>query len=240
MPTLFTRVSEFFMQGIADALSVGSSIRVPHIGECEITGHLGPDLGPSGWSMQIDFAFPHSHSQMTVCLFTFGSCLLDDVKQYALPEPTYKDVTDEEFPPAHQAAWHELREEVHRELNAMGLTYGFEDEKEPDYYLIDDYLPSSGISGNLNKPGLLTPTLAKLCQSLLKKHSGWNFWIRFDLVFKDPRYRGRSEGLLIREDRIVLDMNLQRLHEEFGSAIGWPLDPANRNNVQQTNFSGSE
>lgn len=44
---------------------------------------------------------------------------------------------------------------------------------------------------------------------------------RFELNFGDPRYHGRKESLTIRGDRVVLDMNLERLKQEFGEEFKW-------------------
>lgn len=223
MPDLYTRVGEFFIQGVAKALSVGRQIQVPHIGECKVVSQIEPRLHQGNWSMQVDIGFPNSKSQMTIGLYTCGSCLLDDVEKYTLPQPTYEDETDKEFPPEHQTAWYSLLDDLEKELTAVGLVGGSQDET--DYYLIEDYYPSRGISGCLRKPSVITPDIANRCQSLLRKHGGWNFWIQFDLELDDPRYHGHNERLLVREDRVVLDMNIPRLHGEFGTEFGWPMEP---------------
>jgi len=223
MPDLYTRVGEYFLQGVAKALSVGTSVQVPHIGECNVVSHLEPRLHQGNWSMQVNIGFPNSHSQMTIGLYTCGSCLLDDVEKYPLPSPTYVDETDREFPPEHQTAWYSLLDDLDDELKAAGLAGGSQDGT--DYILVEDYYPSRGISGCLRKPSVVTPNLAKLCQSLLRKHSGWNFWIQFDIELNDSRHHGHNERLLIREDRVVVDMNIQRLQEELGPDFGWPMEP---------------
>lgn len=112
MPDLYTRVGEYFLQGVAKALPVDTSTQIPNIGECNIVSRLEPRLYQGNWSMQVNIGFPNSHSHMTIGLCTCGSCLLDDVEKYTLPSPTDEDETDKEFPPEHQTAWHSLLDDL--------------------------------------------------------------------------------------------------------------------------------
>jgi hypothetical protein len=136
-----------------------------------------------------------------------------------LPEPDFEDDLEKEFPKEHQEAWFKLHGELEDLLTEMGLTGGYEDGS--DFYLIDDYYPSRGISGSLHKPGVVTVDLVRRCQELLQQHSGWDFWIQFDLDFKDPRYKGKDERVLIREDRVVYDWDKERLLREFPGEFVW-------------------
>lgn len=52
--------------------------------------------------------------------------------------------------------------------------------EETDFYLIEDYYPSEGITGSLHRPSALTEDLARRCQELLKKHSDHDFSIRIE------------------------------------------------------------
>jgi hypothetical protein len=219
MPDLYARIGQLVMKAVAEQLAKIPSIKVPHVGRCTIDNVEPPGIHAGNWSFNFDVKFPKSSSQLTLCVFTSGSCLLDDVERLKLPPPDFEDDLEKEFPKEHQEAWVALREALYKELKSLGLKAG--STKGSDYLLVDDYYPSRGISGSLHKPKIVTSKLAARCQELLKKHGGWDFWIQFDLYFKDRRYKGKHEHLLIREDRIVLDANIARLEREFPGEFAW-------------------
>jgi hypothetical protein len=219
MAELYTRIGQLMTKAVAEHLT-GSDIDVPHIGRCKIVSVQPPHIHSGNWLFTFDVAFPNSNSNFTLGVSTFGSCLLDDVKKIPLPAPDFEDELEKEFPKEHQEAWFKLHESLEDLLTQLGLKGG--SEEGSDFYLIDDYYPSRGISGSLHKPRVVAPNLVKQCQELLKQHSGWDFWIQFDLDFKDTRYKGKNERVLIREDRIVFDWDKQRLEREFTGEFKWP------------------
>lgn len=219
MAELYTRIGQLMTKALAEQLS-GAEIDVPHVGRCKVVNVQPPHIANGNWLFTLDIGFPNSNSQYTLGVSTFGSCLLDDVRQLPLPEPDFEDDLEKEFPKEHQDAWFTLHDELEDLLTELGLTGDHEDGS--DFYLIDDYYPSRGISGTLNKPAAITPELVRRCQDLLKKHTGWNFWIQFEFDFKDPRHKGKDERLLVREDRIVFDFDQTRLRREFPGEFAWP------------------
>jgi hypothetical protein len=215
MPTRYTRFGEYFLQGIAKLLSEGTAVDVPNVGRCTIVGQVEPRINSSNWFMQVDIGFPNSDSQMTIGLYTLGSCLLEDSENIELPQPTYEDPNDRRYPREHQDAWFRLLNALEDQLHKAGYVVGSSDDN--DIYLITDYYPSDGISASLLKPVVVSEVLIELCQKLVKEHTGWNFWIRLGFDFTDKRYNGVSESILIREDRVVYDFNRERLYSEFGN-----------------------
>lgn len=219
MPSRYSRFGQVCTLALRDHFSSIGTIEVPSVGVCTVENVLEPYINSSTWSFTFDLRFPNSYSSMTLGVFTFGSCLMDDTEQVQLPPADFEEETEKEFPKEHQDAWCALRDAVREELTGLGLRDGSDDDS--DFYLIDDYYPSRGIAGSLHNPAAVTFDLASRCQSLLQKHAGWNFWIQFDLDFSAPDYAGRDERLLIREDRIVLDMNVARLEREFPGNFKW-------------------
>jgi hypothetical protein len=217
MPTRYTRFGELFMQGLAKALAEGTTIEVPHVGSCRVSHVADPRMHHSNWSMHVSIAFPNSHSDMTVGLYTFGSCLMDDTESISLPEPTFVDENDTIFPREHQDAWYRLLDSLEAELESGGYKVGSADNC--DIYLITDYMPSEGISASLLNVSSAKPELLSICQSLVRKEPKWKFWIRLGFDFVDERHKGDSESILVRPDRIVHDYDAVRLLEEFGADL---------------------
>ena len=217
MPDRYTRFGEFFMQGLARVLAEGTPVPVPHVGECKVRHVSDPRMHHSNWSMQVDISFPDSYSGMTIGMYTFGSCLMDDTEKITLPEPTYTDENDSIYPKEHQEAWFRLLDSLENELEAQGYRVGSSDDS--DVYLITDYMPSDGISASVLKPTQLKPGLIKLCQELVRKEADWKLWIRLAIDFPDPRHHGHSENILVRSDRIVHDYDARRLAAEFPNEI---------------------
>jgi hypothetical protein len=218
MPDLYARFGQIFTQAMRDHLLKTRAVKVPHVGACAFENVQDPEIHNGNWSFTFDLRFPNSGSSMTLGFLTFGSCLMSDAEQLSLPTADFEDPLDKEFPREHQEAWYKLRDALREELLSLGFS---DDLNNGDFYLIDDYYPSRGISGSLRRPSLVTPKLAAQCQMLLRRHTGWDFWIQFDLDFRDPRHKGRDEGLLIREDRIVPDLNVSRLKQEFPGEFTW-------------------
>lgn len=178
----------------------------------------------SNWSMQFSICFPDSCSEMTIGMYTFGSCLMDDTENIALPQPTYEDERDEIYPNEHQAAWFRLIDALEAELEGAGYSIGSTDDD--DFYLVTDYMPSNGISCSVLKPELLTLELIDRCQRLTRSEVEWNLWVRLGFDFVDKRHKGHSENILVRPDRVIHDYDAARLRSEFGSE--WSLwVPAN-------------
>lgn len=217
MPSRYTRFGEFFMQGLAQTLAEGTAIDVPHVGRCVVRSVLEPHMHHSNWSMQVSISFPNSHSDMTIGMYTFGSCLMDDTEKIQLPEPTYTDEQDKIYPNEHQEAWFRLLDSLEAELEAAGYSIGSSDDS--DFYLITDYMPSDGISCSVLKPILVTQELIDRCQRLAKNEASWNLWIRLGFDFVDDRYKGHSENILVRPDRVAHDYDSARLQNEFKNEI---------------------
>jgi hypothetical protein len=217
MPSRYTRFGEFFMQGLAKTLAEGTSVDVPHVGKCNVRHVSEPHMHHSNWSMQMSISFPDSHSEMTIGMYTFGSCLMSDTETIALPEPTYTDEADTIFPRQHQEAWYRVLDSLESELERHGFKVGSSDDC--DIYLITDYMPSEGISASVLQPSALRSELISLCQTLVRGEPEWNFWIRLALEFTDKRHHGHSENVLVRPDRVVNDFDLARLRREFGTEI---------------------
>lgn len=217
MPDKFTRFGEFFMQGLAKTLAEGTVVHVPHVGACAV-GHVSePRLLQSSWSMNVDISFPESYSNMTIGMFTFGSCLMKDTESITLPAPTYSNEEDDARYKAHMDAWFRLLESLERGLESMGYTVGSSDGC--DMYLITDYMPSDGISALALKPSVLKPELIRLCQELLRQEAKWNFWIRLTFDFPKEKHKGFDENILVRPDRVVHDYDAVRLAKEFPGEI---------------------
>lgn len=214
MPSRYTRFGEFFMQGLAKALAEGTPVDVPHVGRCTIRNVLEPHMHHSNWSMQVSISFPDSYSEMTIGMYTLGSCLMEDTEKIELPEPAYEDEKDEIYPSEHQEAWFRVLDSLETELEAAGFRVGSADED--DFFLGTDYMPSDGISCSVLKPGLLTEELIARCQRLAKAEAVWNIWIRLAFDFADKRHRGHAENILVRPDRVVHDYDAARLRQEFG------------------------
>jgi hypothetical protein len=214
MPDPYARFGQLFTRAIRDHLVNARTIEVPVIGRCAIENIDEPRIGRGNWHFTFDLKFPNPYSSMTLAVMTYGSGLMSDAEQLELPPADFEDDLEKEFPPEHRDAWFALLDEVKAELASLGLNGG-------DYYLIEDYCPSRVILGSLYAPGVVTPGLASRCQMLLRKHAGCNFWIQFDLEFADALYKGKDERLLIREDRIVLDLNVSRLKQEFPGEFSW-------------------
>ena len=217
MPTRFTRFGEFFIQGLADALAEGTPIDVPHVGRCKVRRIGEPMMGQSNWSTQVAIAFPDSYSEMTIVMYTFGSCLLRDTETIPLPEPTYTDERDDQFPPEHGEAWYRALELLEAKLERAGFAVGSSDDC--DLYLITDYMPSQGISASVLKPAALRKDLISICRSVVRAEPSWNFWIRLALEFSDGRHNGHNENVLVRPDRVVKDFDARRLRAVFGQEI---------------------
>jgi len=217
MPTRYTRFGEFFMQGLAKVLAEGTVIEVPHVGRCLIRNVQEPYLLSSNWGTQVDISFPGSDSQMTIGMYTFGSCLLDDTEAIPLPDPTYEDDADKDYPPEHQEAWYRVLDLLEAELAAAGFTVGSSDDH--DFYIITDYMPSAGISCSVLHPKLVSKELISRCQRIAKTESQWNIWIRLEFNFVDKRHSGYSEHVLVRPDRVVHDYDPIRLLAEFPNEI---------------------
>jgi len=217
MPDRYTRFGEFFMQGLADLLAPGTCVNVPHVGTCRIRNVIEPRIHHSNWSMQLDISFPDSYSQMTIGLYTFGSCLLKDTEAIELPDPTYIDENDTHFPAEHQEAWGRLLVGVESELTKLGYRVGSEDAC--DFYLIEDYMPSEGVAALVLRPEAFTREVVASCQNLVQSEPNWNLWVRFGFEFTDKLSKGHQESVLIRSDRIVHDYNAKRLEQEYGQRI---------------------
>lgn len=217
MPDRYTRFGEFFMQGLAQLLAPGTVVNVPHVGACPIRSQIEPRMHHSNWSMQVDISFPDSYSQMTVGLYTFGSCLLKDTESIALPDPTYLDENDTLFPAEHQEAWGRLLDAIEAELTGRGYKVGSSDEC--DFYLIEDYMPSEGVSALALKPEAVTQEVIAACQGLAQVEAKWNLWVRFGFEFTDKLSKGHQESVLVRPDRVVRDYDATRLQREYGSRI---------------------
>jgi hypothetical protein len=224
MPSRYSRFGQIFSRALQARFSEMGEVAVPSIGTCRVENVLDPYIHNGAWSFTFDLQFPNSYSSMTFGVFTFGSCLLGDTEGLQLPEVDFEDPTDTEFPKEHQDAWFNLLDALREGLKERGLKDSAADDW--DFHLVDDYYPSRGVSGTLHKPQAVTADLALWCQSLLRQHGGWRFWIQFDLGFSRPEYMGRDERLLIREDRIVLDMNLARLRTEFPNEFLWEAEGA--------------
>ncbi|WP_295639778.1 hypothetical protein [uncultured Methylibium sp.] len=215
MPDRYTRFGEFFMRGLARTLAEGTPIDVPHVGVCKVRSVVEPRMHHSNWSMQVSISFPDSHSEMTIGMYTFGSCLLPDTEAIKLPAPSYVDENDTLFPKEHEEAWFRLLGAVERELEALGYRLGSDDDS--DFYLITDYMPSNGISVSALKPAVLTPDVLDLCQRLARTEAQWDLWIRLAFEFTDKRSTGHAENILVRPDRIVHDYDPVRLFNELGA-----------------------
>jgi hypothetical protein len=213
MPDRYTRFGEFFIQGLAKTLAEGTSIDVPHVGECKVRHVSEPHMQNSNWSMRVDISFPDSYSGMTIGMYTFGSCLMDDTESIELPEPTFTDENNEIYPKEHQNAWFRLLDSLESELESKGYKVGSSDDC--DVYLITDYMPSDGISVSLLKPSIVKLDLISLCQALLRAEPDWNLWIRLAFEFSDQRHKGHSENILVRPDRVVHDYDAARLEKEL-------------------------
>jgi hypothetical protein len=224
MPSRYSRFGQLFTRALQARFSEIGEVVVPSIGRCRVESVLDPHIHNGTWSFTFDLQFPNSYSSMTFGVFTFGSCLLEDTDELQLPEVDFEDQTDKEFPKEHQDAWFNLLEALREGLEERGLKVSSADER--DFHLVEDYYPSRGISGTLHSPKIVTTDLALWCQALLRQHAGWRFWIQFDLGFSRPEYMGYDERLLIREDRIVLDMNLERLRTEFPNEFRWDAESA--------------
>ena len=230
MPTRYTQFGEFFMQGLAKTLAEGTPVEVPHIGQCTVRSVLEPRMHHSNWSMQVSITFPNSYSEMTIGLYTFGSCLMDDTEAIDLPEPTYEGEQDKIYPSEHQDAWFRLLGALEEELEAAGFTVGSSDDS--DFYLITDYMPSDGISCSILKPGLVTQDLIDRCQRLAKTEATWNLWIRLGFDFVDKRHKGHNENALVRPDRVAHDYDAHRLQSELPNEV--PLLQARGDASQET------
>jgi hypothetical protein len=217
MPTRYTRFGEFFMQGVAKALAEGTTIDVPHVGRCVVRNVQEPHLLGSNWGTQVDISFPGSDSQMTIGMYTFGSCLLDDTEAITLPDATYEDEADKEFPTEHQEAWYRVLDALEAELEAAGYAVGSADDS--DFYIITDYMPSNGISCSVLKPKHVSHDLISRCQRIVKTESEWNIWIRLEFNFVDKRHKGHNEHVLVRPDRVVHDYDATRLAAEFPNEL---------------------
>ena len=221
MPTRYTRFGEFFMRGIAAKLTQGTTIDVPNVGRCSVLAQIEPRMNSSQWSMEVDIGFPDSHSQMSIMLCTIGSCLGEDTERIALPDASYEDKADETYPKEHQDAWFTLLGDLETALEAKEYKVGSSDTD--DFFIITDYYPSKGISTSILKPSSLTNELVQLCHDLLQQHSGKHFWIQLNLELSDNRHKGHQENILVREDRVVYDLDFKRLRSEFG--IEFELTP---------------
>jgi hypothetical protein len=201
-----------------DELSKIKTIDVPHVGLCKLELLEKPWFRDGTWAFSVDVLFPDDRTSIMLGIASMGSGIGEEAARLPLPEPDFEDPVDKEFPPEHQRAWFALLEELDSHLGALGLSrFG----AAPDYLLVDDYYPSTGVSGTLLRPKWVTKSLADSCQQVLSRHSGYDFWIAFDLAFDRPEYRGSKERLVIREDRIVLDLNLERLRSEFPDELRW-------------------
>ena len=217
MPDRYTRFGEYFMQGLATVLAPGTPVDVPHVGRCRIRSVIEPNMHHSNWSMQVDIAFPDSYSHMTIGMYTFGSCLLKDTEAIALPDPSYEDENDKLFPREHQEAWGRLLDSLEAGLLELGYRIGSDDDC--DFYLIEDYMPSEGVSAIVLRPEALTASVVELSQRLTLTEPQWNLWVRLGFEFNDKLSRGHQESVLIRPDRVVRDFNATRLKSEYGSRI---------------------
>jgi hypothetical protein len=205
------------MQGLAGLLAPGTAVEVPYVGTCQIRNVIEPRMHHSNWSMQVDISFPGSYSQMTIGLYTFGSCLLKDTETVQLPDPTYEDENDTLFPAEHREAWVRVLDGVEAELIARGYRVGSADDC--DFYLIEDYMPSEGVSALVLNPEALTEEIVAACQRIAKSESRWNMWVRLGFEFTDKLSKGHQESVLIRPDRIVLDLDPLRLAQEYGDRL---------------------
>ena len=203
------------MQGLAGLLAPGTAIEVAHVGTCQVRSVIEPRMHHSNWSMQVDISFPNSYSQMTIGMYTFGSCLLDDTETIQLPDPTYEDENDTLFPAEHQEAWGRVLDGVESELVARGYRVGSADDC--DFFLIEDYMPSEGVSALVLRPEALTEEVVAACQRIAQSESRWNLWVRLGFDFTDKLSKGYQESVLIRPDRIVLDFDATRLAQEYGA-----------------------
>lgn len=217
MPDRFTRFGEFFMQGLAKTLAEGAAVHVPHVGECKVSHVSQPRLHQSSWSINVDISFPESCSNMTIGMFTFGSCLMKDTESITLPAPIYTNEEDDARQKEHMDAWYRLLESLEKGLESMGYTVG--SSEDCSIYLITDYMPSDGISALALKPSVLTPELIRLSQELLRRDAKWNFSIRFGFDFSEERHKGFDENILVRPDRVVHDYDTVRLAKEFPGEI---------------------
>lgn len=217
MPDKFTRFGEFFMQGLAQTLAEGTVVHIPHVGACTVSLVSEPRLLQSSWSMNVDISFPESYSNMTIGMFTFGSCLMKDTESITLPAPTYSNEEDDARQQEHMNAWFRLLESLEDGLESMGYTIGSSDDC--DIYLITDYMPSDGISALALKPSVLKPELIRFCQELLRQEAKWNFWVRLTFDFPEDRHKGFDENILVRPDRVVHDYDAARLATEFPGEV---------------------
>ena len=217
MPDRYTRFGEFFMQGLAARLAPGTPIEVPNVGTCVIRQIIEPRMHHSNWSMQVDISFPDSYSQMTVGLYTFGSCLLKDTEAIALPEPTYADENDTLFPAEHQEAWARLLQSLEDAFTSSGFRVGSGDDC--DFYLVEDYMPSEGVSALVLRPESLTSEVVAACQVCAQAEAKWNLWVRLGFEFTDKLSTGHQESVLVRPDRVVRDYDGKRLRQEYGTRI---------------------
>lgn len=213
MPDKFTRFGEFFMQGLAKTLAEGTVVHVPHVGACTVSQVSEPILQQSSWSMNVDISFPESYSNMTIGMFTFGSCLMKDTESITLPAPTYSNEEDDARQQEHMDAWFRLLASLEGGLESLGYSIGSSDDC--DIYLVTDYMPSDGISALALKPSVLKPELIRLCQQLVRQEAKWNFWIRLAFDFPEDKYKGFDENILVRPDRVVHDYDAARLAKEF-------------------------
>ena len=111
-----------------------------------------------------------------------------------------------------------LSRALDKRLEKLGLEGG---ECGADYYLIDEEIVPREITVGLLRPSAVTRRLCETCQRVLSQHAECDFWISFELVFDDARYYGRDERLIIRADRIVVDLNMHRLKSEFSDEFDW-------------------
>ncbi|MGS5089694.1 hypothetical protein ACVC7V_24690 [Hydrogenophaga sp. A37] len=217
MPDKFTRFGEFFMQGLAKTLAEGTVVHVPHVGACAVSHVSEPRLLQSSWSMNVDISFPESYSNMTIGMFTFGSCLMKDTESITLPASTDSSEEDDARYKEHMDAWYRLLESLEGELDSMGYTVG--SSEGCDIHLITDYMPSDGIYALALKPSVLKPELIRLCQQLVRQEAKWNFWIRLAFDFREDKHKGFDENILVRPDRVVHDYDAARLAKEFPGEI---------------------
>jgi hypothetical protein len=175
-----------------------------------------PYIYQSGWTFSMEVELPKKEGYLTFGVTQFGSAFDPAKITLPLPPKDFEDDSLKEFPPAHQEAFYELVDIVKNEITRRG----FKHDTHGDFLINEDYYPSTGVSVSVMKPEVLTKELARQLQSKLQNRQ-FSFFVEFLLVLDDPAYKGKDEGITIREDRIVEDWNAKRLRRELGRRFAW-------------------